>query len=51
MSEAPPPTRDAADFAWFERDRVVVVEGEVLASTSEPADPVARALLPPRSSC
>lgn len=51
MSETPPPARDTGDFAWFERDRVLVVEGEVLASTSEPAESETRALLPPRSSC
>ena len=50
-SETPPAEPVSADFPWFERTRVLVVEGEVLASSHRPAEPDGDRLLPHRSTC
>ncbi|MEB3369056.1 hypothetical protein [Saccharopolyspora mangrovi] len=51
MRDSDPPPGSSTEFPWFERTQVVVVEGEVLASTYEQPGPGHDALLPPRSGC
>ncbi|TWF95779.1 hypothetical protein [Saccharopolyspora dendranthemae] len=49
--DTPPAEPASADFPWFERTRVFVVEGEVLASAHQPAEPDDDRLVPRRSTC